>query len=245
MERLSSRVKILIGLVLIAIILLIGTTGYMLIGHFNWIDALYMTVITVSTVGFREVGDLSANGKIFTIFLIISSFATYAYAITTISTHFFEGQLSYFLSGYRTKSIKKMKNHVIICGFGRNGRQVASELDSLKQGFVVIDKELDSSYDIYKKYGVFIIGDATNDEILHEANLNSAKALITTLPIDADNLYIALTARTLNPTLNIISRASDINSEKKLKRAGVNSVVMPEKVGGTHMANLVARVRYC
>ncbi len=241
MEKLTSRTKIFIGLSLIIFILIIGTTGYVLIDGFSPVDALYMTVITISTVGFKEVGNLSQNGKIFTIFLIISSFITYAYAITTISTHFFEGQLSYFISGYRIKSIKKMKNHVIICGFGRNGQQVALELSAHKQRFIVIDREYNQSFNNLEKKGIFITGDATNDETLQEANIDFAKALITTLPLDTDNLYIALSARTFNSELNIISRASDVSSEKKLKRAGVNSVVMPEKVGGSHMANLVAR----
>jgi voltage-gated potassium channel len=134
-----------------------------------------------------------------------------------------------------------MKNHVIICGFGRNGQQVATELFAHKKNFVVVDKEFSIPQEGFEKYGKFIEGDATIDETLQEANIEQAHALITTLPLDADNLYIALTARSMNPGLNIISRAADINSEKKLKRAGVNSVVMPERVGGSHMASLVAR----
>jgi len=226
---------------MILFVLIVGTGGYMLIDGFAFIDALYMTVITISTVGFKEVGKLSPTGKIFTVFLIISSFTTYAYALTTLSTHFFEGQLGFLIKGYHSKSLKKMKNHVIICGYGRNGQQVAAELTANKNLFVIIEKDISQIQSNTLKTGRFLEGDATNDETLLLANINEAKALITTLPVDADNLYIALTARSLNTNLEIISRAIDENSEKKLKRAGVNKVVMPEKVGGTHMANLVAK----
>lgn len=239
MESLSSRTKILIGLGMFVSIIVIGVTGYMLIEGDNFLNALYMTVITVSTVGFGEVHRLSAGGKIFTMILIIFSFTTYAYALTTLSTHFFEGQLKIFLKGYRTKSFSKMKNHVIICGYGRNGQQVANELKAHNHQFVVIDQIHDVIFENFDKSDGFIEGDATQDEVLIKANIKTAKALITTLPVDPDNLYVVLTARALNPDLEIISRASSESSEKKLRMAGVDNVVMPERVGGAHMANLV------
>ncbi len=192
-----------------------------------FINALYMTVITISTVGFGEIHNLSTAGKIFTMVLILSSFGTYAYAISLITTHFVEGQLSgFFVGGGRTKSkLRKMDNHIIICGFGRNGQQAAHELILHNLG----------------KDFRFVEGDATNDDVLGQANIKGSKALITTLPNDADNLFVALTARSLNPDLIIISRASTVSSEKKLKIAGVNNVVMPERVGGAHMATLIAK----
>ncbi len=239
MERLSSHTKILIGLGMLIGIIVIGVTGYMLIEGDNFLNALYMTVITVSTVGFGEVHKLSAGGKIFTMILIISSFTTYAYALTTISTHFFEGQLKFFLGGNRTKSFRKMQNHVIICGYGRNGQQVANELKAHNHQYIVIDQNHDVIVKSLDKSGNFIEGDSTHDEVLIRANIKAAKALITTLPVDADNLYVVLTARALNPALEIISRASNESSETKLRMAGVDNVVMPEKVGGAHMANLV------
>ena len=239
MESLSSRTKILIGLGMFVSIIVIGVTGYMLIEDDNFLNALYMTIITISTVGFGEIHRLSAGGKIFTMILIISSFTTYAYALTTISTHFFEGQLQFFLSGNRNKSFSKMKNHVIICGYGRNGQQVANELKAHNHQFVVVDQIRDVIIENFDKSNGFIEGDATQDEVLIKANIKSAKALITTLPVDPDNLYVVLTARALNPDLELISRASSESSEKKLRMAGVDSVVMPERVGGAHMANLV------
>lgn len=240
MERLSSRTRILIGLLMILTIILLGVSGYMIIEGDNFLDALYMTVITVSTVGFGEIHKLSQPGKIFTMILIISSFTTYAYALTTISTHFFEGQLRFFLRG-GTKHLKKMQNHIIICGFGRNGQQVARELKVYDHNFVVIDQKSEVLKSNTSESINFIEGDATQDEVLIKANIKSARALITTLPIDADNLYVVLTARALNPNLEIISRASDERSEIKLRMAGVDNVVMPERIGGAHMANLITR----
>ena len=222
-------------------IVVLGVVGYMLIEGDEFLDALYMTAITISTVGFGEIHKLSAGGKIFTIILIISSFTTYAYALTTISTHFFEGQLQYFIKGYRTKTLKKMQNHVVVCGYGRNGQQVIKELIAHDHQFVVIDDNHDLIIKNLEKSGRFIEGNATEDETLLNANIRTAKALITTLPVDADNLYVVLTARALNPDLIIISRASNESSEAKLRMAGVDSVVMPERVGGAHMANLITR----
>ena len=212
----------------------------MIIEDDGFLNALYMTVITVSTVGFGEIHKLSDAGKIFTIFLIISSFTTYAYALTTISTHFFEGQLQFFLTGYKSKTIKKMQDHVIVCGYGRNGHQVVKELQAQGQSCIVVDSDPKSVSEEKGKL-LFVVGDATQDEVLLKANIKFAKSLITTLPMDADNLYVVLTARSLNPGLNIISRGAIGSSEKKLRMAGVDSVVMPESVGGAHMADLVTR----
>lgn len=241
MERLSSRTKIMIGISMLLGILVIGVAGYMIIEDDNFLNALYMTVITISTVGFGEVHRLSDAGKIFTMFLIISSFTTFAYALTTISTHFFEGQLQFFLRGYGSKTIKKMQNHVVICGYGRNGQQVAKELKVYNYPFVIIDQKRSSLPETGGNLGAFIEGDATQDDVLLKANIRTARALITTLPIDADNLYVVLTGRALNPNLEIISRATDETTETKLRMAGVDNVVMPERVGGAHMANLITR----
>lgn len=241
MERFSSRTKILIGVFMLLTIIVIGVTGYMFIEGDGFLNALYMTVITISTVGFGEVHKLSDAGKIFTIFLIISSFTTYAYALTTISTHFFEGQLNFILRGYGTKTLRKMENHVVICGYGRNGQQVAKELKVYMLKYVIIDQKREAVEPILTPNDTFVEGDATLDPILLKANIKTARALITTLPIDADNLYVVLTARALNPNLEIISRASNESSETKLRMAGVDNVVMPERVGGAHMANLVTR----
>jgi voltage-gated potassium channel len=235
------KTGLFIGFAMFLSIIIIGVSGFIIIEGDNFLDALYMTIITVSTVGFGEIHKLSNPGKIFTIFLIISSFTTYAYALTTISVYFFESQMAFFLRGYKTNTIKKMKNHILICGYGRNGQQVARELKAQNHQFVVIDQNHEVIIKNLDKAGGFIEGDATQDEILIKANVATAKALITTLPVDADNLYVVLTARALNPGIEIISRASNESSETKLRMAGVDNVVMPERVGGSHMANLVTR----
>ncbi|OQX77187.1 MAG: hypothetical protein B6D61_07605 [Bacteroidetes bacterium 4484_249] len=239
MERLSSRKKVLIGIISLFLINVIGISGYMIIEGDSFLNAMYMTIITISTVGFGEIHKLSDGGKIFTMFLIIMSFTTYAYALTTISTYFFEGQLRFIMKGYGTKTFKKMQNHVVICGYGRNGQQAAKELLAHNNEFIVIDQNRELIAKQLEKSGNFIEGDASQDETLIKAKIRTAKALVTTLPVDADNLYVVLTARALNPGLEIISRATDENSEKKLRMAGVDSVVMPERLGGAHMANLV------
>jgi voltage-gated potassium channel len=218
-----------------------GTVGYIIIEGDNFLNSLYMTVITMSTVGFGEIHKLSDAGKIFTIILITLSISIYAYSVTVITSYFLEGEINYFLSGYRSKYRKKMENHVIICGYGRNGQQAASELEAHNQPYLVIEQTHDTIIKNSNRKIVFMEGDATRDEVLLKANINKAKALITTLPIDADNLYVVLAARSLNPNLTIISRASDEYTEAKLKFAGVNNIVMPEKVGGAHMASLVTR----
>lgn len=215
----------------------------MLIEGDIFVDALYMTIITISTVGFGEIHRLSVPGKIFTMVLILSSFGTYAYAISIITTHFVEGQLAdLFAVRMRNKSkFKKMDKHIIICGFGRNGQQAAQELTAHNQPFVVIENTHDVILEHLNEDYKFLEGDATNDDILIAANISAAKALITTLPNDADNLFVSLTAKSLNPNLRVISRATNESSEKKLKMAGVDNIVMPERVGGAHMATLVAK----
>jgi voltage-gated potassium channel len=227
----------------VIILLLIGTVGYSIIESYTLIDALYMTVITVSTVGFREIQPLSIPGKLFTIFIIFSSLGVVAYFLSNITQSLFKTQLSFFLGGNlkNLKLKKKMKNHIIVCGYGRNGHQVVEELTAFKEKIVVVDKDHELIVSSVSQPLQFVEGDATEDEVLIRAGIERARALIATLPLDADNLFLALTARALNPDLNIISRASSESSEKKLRMAGVNSVVMPERVGGAHMATLVAQ----
>lgn len=241
LEKSIARKRLQIALVLLGILIVYGTIGYMVIEGDRLLDAIYMTVITISTVGFGEIHKLSMAGKVFTITLIVLSFVVYAFAITMISAYFLEAQMKYLIRGYKSKSLKKMENHVIVCGFGRNGQQAVKELEAHRYKYVVIDQNHDIIVKNMDRPARFIEGDATHDDTLLRANIKSAIALISTMPVDADNLYVTLTARSLNPGLKIISRASDEASEKKLRMAGVNAVVMPERVGGAHMAGLVAR----
>jgi len=222
---------------------LIGTIGYVLIDNFSWFDAFYMTIITVATVGYGEVAPLSISGKLFTAFLIITSFGTFAYAVSSITKFVIDGEFNEFFKNRKLNAtIEKLSNHVIICGYGRNGRQAAQVLKKHKKRFVVIENKTSLTSTLTHKFSDLVItGDSTQDEVLIKAGILRAQALITTLPVDADNLFIVLTARNLNKNLTIISRASEDNSDTKLKIAGANNVIMPDKVGGAHMASLVMK----
>lgn len=215
----------------------------MCIEGYQFLDAFYMTVITVATVGFQEVHPLSAPGRMFTVFLIITSFGTFAYAAASISKYIADGEFNRYFKHYKvTAAIEKLSGHVIICGFGRNGKQAAHVLKKHNTRFVVIEEKKEVIDTITHRYSDLVLhGDATHDDVLESAGISRAKAIITTLPIDADNLFIVLSAKTLNPKLSIISRASEDNSDKKLKLAGADNVIMPDKIGGAHMASLVMK----
>lgn len=236
-----SGLYIPIGILLL--IVCIGILGFIAIEEYNFLDAFYMTIITIATVGFQEVHPLSESGRLFTAFLIITSFGTFAYAVTSISQYVIDGEFNHYFKNYKLSSaIDKLENHVIVCGFGRNGRQAAHVLKKHNTRFVVIEEKKEIVSAINHQYADLVLeGDGTHDEVLLKAGILKAKALITTLPIDADNLFIVLSARTLNPKLTIISRASEDNSDKKLKLAGADNVIMPDKIGGAHMASLVMK----
>ncbi len=234
--------KLRIALGLMLLIAIIGIFGYMIIEGGSFLDAAYMTIITISTVGFKEVYTLSQPGKIFTIFLIVTSLITFAFSISVFTTYFVEGELNLFLRSYRKNSdLKKMENHVIVVGYGRNGRQTVQDLLENNQDFIVIEKDHNLILNNDNKDIHFYEGDATEDETMLEAGIKKARALIATLPTDADNLFVVLTARSLSPDINIISRASNESTARKLEMAGVNNVIMPEKVGGSQMASLVTK----
>lgn len=219
-----------------------GTLGFYLIEGWKVIDSFYMTIITISTVGFSEVHQLSSNGKIFTSILIISSFGTFAFAISSITTYLVGGEYKKYLKEHKmSKKLNQMKNHVIICGFGRVGKQVAEDLKSHGDYFIVVEND-ESVIDEYESDNEieFLKGDSTDDESLIKANVKNAKAIICCLPKDAENLYVVLAAREMNPDILIITRSSTNSAVSKLKLAGANNVIMPDAIGGSHMASLVA-----
>lgn len=235
--------RFLIPFFILNSLLVIGTIGYVVIDGYSWFNAFYMTVITVATVGYGEIEPLSTTGRLFTAFLIITSFGTFAYAVSAITKFVIDGEFNQFFKTKRLMAtIDKLSDHVIVCGYGRNGRQAAHILKKHDKRFVVIEESSKITEAINHKFSDLILnGNATQDEVLIKAGILRAKALITTLPIDADNLFIVLTARNLNPNLTIISRASDDGSDTKLKIAGADNVIMPDKVGGAHMASLVMK----
>lgn len=239
----EHRLHIVLSLLLLVLIISGGTLGYMIIEQMSLVDALYMTVISISTVGYGEVKPLSVTGKVFTVILIISSLGTLAYVVSNLTRYIFENILSQTYKLRRVKrKIDRLKDHVILCGYGRNGMQAAKELADHNQAFVIVEQDPDKilaleSQDEY----LYFEGDATREEVLIETGLERAKALITTLPIDADNLLVVITARQFNPSLVIISRASEETSETKLRRAGATNVIMSDRIGGQRMAKLVVQ----
>jgi len=241
-KRKNKLGRVIWAIGVLAIIITIGVIGFILIEDDTFLNALYLTTITISTVGFGLPHELSSGGKIFTIFLIIFSFGNYAYAISIITSYLVEGQISDVLGVRSRKNRKKMKDHVIICGFGRNGQQVSQELLARNQAFVVIDQNHEVVMNFSDEPIKLIEGDATEDETLEAAGIYQAKAIISTMPVDADNLFVVLSARTLNPKIVIVSRASNSSADRKLHVAGVDHVVMPESIGGAHMAKLVTRL---
>lgn len=235
--------NIYLPFLVILLLFVAGILGYMFIEGLNLADALYMTVITISTVGYGEVRPLSTEGRMFTVVLIMSSFGTFAYTITELTKYVIDGEFRRLLLHYRVdRSISKLKDHTIICGFGRNGKQAYQTLTENGVKCVVVEQKKDLLQDLIETDKVlYVEGDATHDDVLIRAGIKEAKALITTLPNDADNLFVVLTARVTNAKLKIISRASEDNSDAKLRHAGVDNVIMPDRVGGAHMAQLVIK----
>ncbi len=233
------RSKILLALFLVLVVLVFGVTGYRFISDYSWIDAFYMTIITVTTVGFSEVRPMEAEGKIFTVILIVTSVVIVGFAISVITEYILSRNSLQLLKKRKVRNIiENLSDHVIVCGYGRNGMQAAERLKAYKRPFVVIerDKELISKHE---DEVLFVEGDANDDAVLELAGITRAQYLITALPDDAVNLFVVLSARQLNRDLFIISRASLITSQKKLLLAGANKVIMPDKIGGDHMASLV------
>ncbi|GAB7257285.1 TrkA family potassium uptake protein [uncultured Polaribacter sp.] len=238
MKFLKSKINKIALLVML--IIGVGTIGYMSLSGYNFVDALYMTVITVTTVGFGELQPFSPAEKVFTIFLILTSITIFGYAVSSFSEYLVSGKLfQHFKHRKVEKQINHLKNHTIVCGYGRNGKQAILKLKNYNKEFVVVEKDKEMISFLDSEGILNIEGDATLDETLLKAGIEKASFLITALPSDANNLFVVLTASQLNNKCTIISRASNESSYKKLKFAGANNVIMPDKLGGNHMASLV------
>jgi voltage-gated potassium channel len=225
---------------MLIVLIFIGVLGYKFISGYQWIDAIYMTVITITTVGFAEVNPLDTPSKIFTVFLILASVVIVGYAISIITEYILSrNNFEDIKQRKMQKRINAMSNHIIICGFGRNGKQAARKLLAYKKPFVIIERNRDIVEKFQEDDIPFIFGNANEDETLIEAGIERASTLISALPSDADNLFVVLSARQINENLRIISRASEETSYNKLKLAGANNVILPDKIGGDHMASLV------
>ncbi len=234
--------NIIRALIMLGLVLLIGTAGYVVIEGWQILDAIYMTVITITTVGYGEVRTVSPTGRVFTLALICMGMGIIAYTLGMVAQVMVELQVRSILGRKRLGlKIKSIKNHYILCGYGRIGRIISQELKASQIPLLVIDSNPDSKQGLEQQNIPYIIDDATSEDVLIEAGIERAKGLISVVLSDADNLFITMTARGLNPGLFILARAEEEQSHKKLLRAGANRVVLPYLIGGQKMAHTITK----
>jgi len=234
--------KLKYSLLILAAIMAFGTLGYMIIEGWGVADSLYMTMITLSTIGFMEVHQMDTAGRIFTVVLILVGVGTVAYVFKTAIGIILEGEIREVLGRKKVnEKIRRLKEHYIICGYGRMGKQICSEFASAGFPFVVIEKYPEVVTEIQEKGYIAIQGDATQDDVIIAAGIERAKGLITVLTSDAENLYVVLSARGINSRLKIVTRTGEEGSEKKFKRAGADMVVSPYLIGASKIAESIFR----
>lgn len=228
------------SLVLVGLVLVLGTVGYSLIEGWSLLDAVYMTVITVATVGFQEVHELGPGGRVFTIVLVLTGTSAILFSVGTFVDFLVEGHLRGILEGRRMhKQVEALTGHHIVAGIGRVGSEVARALAERGEPFIIVESD-ESAIEAASDEGwLFVHGDASQEDTLREAGIARAKSLVTALDTDADNLFVTLTGRTLNPSLFIVARSSHASSEEKLMRAGADRVITPNVIGGRRMASMV------
>lgn len=229
-------------LIILLVVVVTGTVGYQLIEGWSFLDSIYMVIITLFTVGFQEVHSLSQFGRVFTMCIIVVGVGTAVYAGSLLVEIIVEGEvLGYGRRRKMDKIINEMKDHYIVCGFGRTGHQVAEEFDAARVPYVVVDRKQKTEEELGAKGIPYIIGDIINDNNLVEAGIKTAKGLISAADSDVANVFVTLSARALNPDLYIVARASEIEAEDKLKMAGANRVISPYYISGKRMAACATR----
>lgn len=238
----SSRGKLFWGICVLVIIVAIGTIGYEVIEGWSFLDALYMTITTITTVGFREVHPLSEAGQIFSIFLIVGGVGGALYILSMLVGYILEGHLGITMGRRRMKTkIAKLKKHFILCGYGRVGEEIALTFSEEGVPFVVISNNEEHVASAEKEGHLAIFGDATSDDVLEEAGIERAYGLVAAVGGDTDNTFITLSAREARPDLFIEARCASPESERKLRRAGADRVISPHAIGGRRMAMLALR----
>lgn len=243
LPRLLLRPRgLVILLVLPTSLILLGAVGFMAIEDWGFLDALYMSVITLTTVGYLEVHPLSDGGRVFTMGLLLVGVFTMFYAATELVRAVVSGEVKGDLGRRRMeRMLAGMKDHVIVCGYGRMGRLVCAEFSAQGRGFVVVDRQADLLQGFALPHGVALAGDATADEVLKRAGVERARGLVTVAASDAENLFITMSARLLNDRLHIVARAEGEQAERKLLRAGATRVVSPYVIGGQRVAQALLR----
>ncbi len=240
----SGAKKVYAALIFLGLVLIYGSVGYMWLEHVSPLMAIYMTVITISTVGYSEVVPLDPAGRVFTITLIFSGLACTTLLTVSLVAFFVEGEFRLlFQQAWTKRRISRMKNHFIICGLGQAGRSVLAEVMAARQDCVVVERSQAVIDEIMKLHPGLnaLCGDATTDEMLAEAGVERARGLIAATESDSDNLLITLTARSMNPKIVITARATRTENYNQLRVAGANHVVMPNVIGGMRMAATMLR----
>ena len=238
----KSLNKVVWGILALVATIAIGTIGYEIIEGWSFLDSIYMTITTITTVGYSEVHPLSDPGRIFSIILILGGMGGAFYALTGIITYIVEGNIGATLGRRRMENkITQLKDHFILCGFGRVGEEIASIFKEEEVRFVVIDNRPECTTRAEQAGYLYVEGDATSDEVLKEAGIEKARGLVAALGSDIDNTYIVLSARGLFPSIFITARASDSEAEKKLRRIGANRIVSPNIIGARRLAMLALR----
>lgn len=226
----------------LVIVFALGIIGYILIEGWTFLEACFMTVITLATVGYGETRPLTQAGRIFTIFFIIGGYGVVLYGISSLTAFLVEGELKDILRRRKMeKNISKLTDHYIICGADTTGEFIIEEMQKTNKQFVVIEKDKNIVNNLLEKNILIIEGDATHDEVLIEAGIKNAKGLISVLPNDKDNLFVVLTAKGLNPNLRIVAKAVEEESQNKLRRAGADAIVSPNYIGGLRMVSEMIR----
>lgn len=234
--------RLIIAAGLLAAVVALGVVGYVFIERWTWFEALYMTITTVSTTGGGEPHPLSTGGRWFTLVLIVVGFGVLTYTVLALVAYVLEGQLGAAVELRRMRRrVSRMREHFVLCGYGRVGREIAQEFKAERIPFVIIDINEASLERAVEDGNNVVHGNAADVRVLHEANIDSARGLITAVDSDADNIYVTLSARVLRPNLFIIARANQADSEPKLRLAGANKIISPYTIGGRRMASLAMR----
>jgi len=230
------------ALLALAVIAVVGVLGYMVFEGWSFGDALYMTVITLTTVGYKEVRDLDASGQLWTMLLLVTGVGTLFYAAVSSVELVVEGTIQgYFGRRRMERAINKLQGHYILCGYGRVGRQVAREFTRDGVPFVIIEQDPATLDECVEEGYLALLGEASDDEVLYEAGVGRAAGLVAAVDSDADNVFVVLSARKLNPELHIVARASSDESAAKLETAGADRTLSPYAVGGRRLASLATQ----